>query len=97
MTALRGREDEAIPPGWMTAGGLRTRAPLPPVFNRLVQKLRLPPIRLHNLRHCAAMLSLAAGIHMKTIQVMLGHSSCTPTADTYTSVLPQLELEADDA
>ncbi|TPQ24114.1 tyrosine-type recombinase/integrase [Streptomyces sporangiiformans] len=67
------------------------------IFNRLVQKLDLPPIRLHDLRHCAATLSLAAGIHMKTIQVMLGHSSYKLTADTYTSVLPQLELEAADA
>jgi integrase len=67
------------------------------IFNRLVQKLGLPPIRLHDLRHCAATLSLAAGIHMKTIQVMLGHSSYRLTADTYTSVLPQLEQEAADA
>ncbi len=67
------------------------------VFNRLVQKLGLPPIRLHDLRHCAATLSLAAGVHMKTIQVLLGHSSYKLTADTYTSVLPQLELEAADA
>ncbi|WP_431991975.1 tyrosine-type recombinase/integrase [Streptomyces albogriseolus] len=67
------------------------------VFNRLVQKLGLPPIRLHDLRHCAATLSLAAGVHMKAIQVLLGHSSFKLTADTYTSVLPQLEVEAADA
>jgi integrase len=67
------------------------------VFMRLVQRLDLPPIRLHDLRHCAATLSLAAGVHMKAIQVLLGHSSYRLTADTYTSVLPQLELEAADA
>jgi integrase len=67
------------------------------VFTRLVQKFDLPPIRLHDLRHCAATLSLAAGVHMKAIQVLLGHSSYKLTADTYTSVLPQLELEAADA
>ncbi|WP_328769388.1 site-specific integrase [Streptomyces sp. NBC_00286] len=67
------------------------------IFNRLIQKHDLPPIRLHDLRHCAATLSLAAGIHMKTIQVMLGHSSYKLTADTYTSVLPQFEQEAADA
>ncbi|MGV9889794.1 tyrosine-type recombinase/integrase [Streptomyces sp. NPDC003395] len=66
---------------------------LSPVFNRLVQKLGLPPIRLHDLRHCAETLSLAAGVHMKAIQVLLGHSSFKLTADTYTSVLPQLEVE----
>jgi hypothetical protein len=62
-----------------------------------VEKLGPPPIRLHDLRHCAATLSLAAGIRMKTIQALLGHSSYKLMADTYTSVLPQLEQEAADA
>ncbi|QHC21285.1 site-specific integrase [Streptomyces sp. GS7] len=61
------------------------------VFDRLLTKHDLPPIRLHDLRHCAATLSLAAGVHMKAIQAMLGHSSYQLTADTYTSVLPQFE------
>ncbi|MFF5585924.1 tyrosine-type recombinase/integrase [Streptomyces hygroscopicus] len=60
-------------------------------FDRLIKKLNLPPVRLHDLRHCAATLSLAAGIHMKKIQALLGHSSYSLTADTYTSVLPQFE------
>ncbi|WTD79819.1 hypothetical protein OHB56_18195 [Streptomyces sp. NBC_01635] len=37
------------------------------------------------MRHCAATLSLAAGLHMKAIQKLLGHSSYSLTADTYTS------------
>ncbi|MFF9478117.1 tyrosine-type recombinase/integrase [Streptomyces sp. NPDC014733] len=61
------------------------------VFERLIKKLDLPPVRLHDLRHCAATLSLAAGLHMKKIQALLGHSSYSLTADTYTSVLPQFE------
>ncbi|WP_217572433.1 site-specific integrase [Streptomyces sp. GbtcB7] len=61
------------------------------VFMRLMKKLNLPPVRLHDLRHCAATLSLAAGLHMKAIQTLLGHSSYSLTADTYTSVLPQFE------
>jgi integrase len=56
-----------------------------------MKKLNLPPVRLHDLRHCAATLSLAAGLHMKAIQTLLGHSSYSLTADTYTSVLPQFE------
>ncbi|MDQ8706809.1 site-specific integrase [Streptomyces sp. LHD-70] len=67
------------------------------VFMRLVEKLNLPPVRLHDLRHCAATLSLAAGVHMKVIQALLGHSSFKLTADTYTSVLPQMEQAAADA
>ncbi|MFF3871769.1 tyrosine-type recombinase/integrase [Streptomyces sp. NPDC001978] len=65
--------------------------PLSQVFMRLMKKLDLPPVRLHDLRHCAATLSLAAGLHMKAIQVLLGHASFSLTADTYTSVLPQFE------
>lgn len=61
------------------------------VFMRLIKRLGLPPVRLHDLRHCAATLSLAAGLHMKAIQTLLGHSSYSLTADTYTSVLPQFE------
>jgi integrase len=48
----------------------------------------LPPIRLHDLRHGAASLALSAGVELKVVQELLGHSSIVLTADTYTSVLP---------
>src|SRR5207249_9156405 len=48
----------------------------------------LPPVRLHDLRHGAATLALAAGVDLRVVQEMLGHSSIVLTADTYTSVLP---------
>ncbi|MFG2682829.1 tyrosine-type recombinase/integrase [Streptomyces sp. NPDC048392] len=66
-------------------------------FDRFIKRLGLPPIRLHDLRHCAASLSLAAGLSMKAIQVLLGHSSYQLTADTYTSLMPQFEQAAADA
>ncbi|MBV8993757.1 MAG: tyrosine-type recombinase/integrase [Pseudonocardiales bacterium] len=44
----------------------------------------LSPIRLHDLRHGTASLSLAAGNDLKIVQTMLGHSSIVLTADTYT-------------
>jgi integrase len=50
----------------------------------------LLPIRLHDLRHGAATLLLAAGHHIKVVQETLGLSSITIAADTYTSVLPEL-------
>jgi hypothetical protein len=50
----------------------------------------LPPVRLHDLRHGAATLMLAAGTDLKVVQDTLGHSSIVLTADTYTSVLPDL-------
>jgi integrase len=49
----------------------------------------LPPIRPYDLRH-GTTLALAAGVDMKIAQVMLRHSSVVITADTHTSVLPEL-------
>jgi len=66
-------------------------------FRRQTELADLPPIRLHDLRHGAASLSLAAGNDLKTVQAMLGHSSIVITADTYTSVLPCLAHQAAEA
>ncbi len=35
-------------------------------------------------------MALAAGVDLRTVQEMLGHSSFVLTADTYTSVLPDV-------
>jgi integrase len=59
-------------------------------FKKLIAEHGLPPIRLHDLRHGAATLALAAGVELKVVQDMLGHSSIVLTADTYTSVLPEV-------
>ncbi|MCU1681759.1 MAG: site-specific integrase [Amycolatopsis sp.] len=66
-------------------------------FRRLTTDADLPPIRLHDLHHGAASLSLAAGNDLKVVQAMLGHSSIVLTADTYTSVLPCLAHHAAEA
>jgi hypothetical protein len=57
----------------------------------------VPPIRLHDLRHCAATLALPSHTDLKVIQQMLGHSSIVTTADTYTSVLPEVAHRAAQA
>jgi integrase len=65
-------------------------------FATLVSELGLPPIRLHDLRHGAATLALASGADLKSIQDMLGHASIVLTADTYTSVLPEVARRTAD-
>jgi site-specific recombinase XerD len=45
------------------------------------------------LRHCAATYLKAAGADLKDIQATLGHASIAITADTYTSVIHELDSE----
>lgn len=66
-------------------------------FGFLAEEIGLPPIRLHDLRHGAASLMLAAGVDMKVVQETLGHSMMSLTADTYTSVYPVVAAEAAEA
>lgn len=58
------------------------------LFAHLVKASGLPPVRLHDLRHGAASLALAAGADLKVVSTMLRHCSIQLAADTHTSVLP---------
>jgi integrase len=63
-------------------------------FNRLVTRLKLPPIRLHDLRHSYATAALAAGVHPKIVSERLGHASVAFTLTQYSHVLPGVDREA---
>ena len=52
-------------------------------FAWIIQKYGLRKIRFHDLRHTAASLFLANGVPMKQIQIWLGHSTFSTTADIY--------------
>ncbi len=67
------------------------------LFERLVAASSLPPIRLHDLRHGAATLMLAADIDIKIVSDTLGHSDTRITRDIYQSVLPQVGRSAAEA
>ena len=66
-------------------------------FHTLTRNADLPPIRLHDLRHGAATHALTAGVSLKTVSEMLGHSSYVITADTYTSVADEAKHAAAQA
>jgi integrase len=53
-------------------------------------------LRFHDLRHSAASLLLAQGVHPRAIMELLGHSSITVTMDVYGHVLPAMMREAAD-
>lgn len=103
--AAQNEERLAWGEAWVDSGKVFTRedgAALHPdqvfdLFGRLAFRAGLPPIRLHDLRHGAATLMLAAGADMKLVQALLRHSSITITSDTYTSVLPDVARQASAA
>jgi integrase len=63
-------------------------------FLEAVQRIGLPRIRLHDLRHGWATLALQAGIHPKVVQERLGHANIAITLDTYSHVVAGLHEEA---
>jgi integrase len=79
-----------------------TGGPLEPItlhrdFKRLLRTAELPTdTRFHDLRHTAASLLLAEGVHLRMIMELLGHSSISLTANTYAHVMPAAMREVAD-
>jgi integrase len=92
--------------GWNASHDLiftnQTGGPLEPKvlardYKALLTKADLPAtLRFHDLRHSAATLLLAQGVHPRAIMELLGHSSITVTMNTYAHVLPAMMREAAD-
>jgi integrase len=73
--------------------------PLPPDslsrdWYRLVRRIGLPGLRLHDLRHAYATALLTAGVHPKVASEALGHSSVAFTMDTYQHLMPTMQEQA---
>lgn len=62
-------------------------------FRRQLVAAGLPPIHFHDLRHSGATLLLSLGVEMRTVQIILGHSSMA-TTELYAHVLPSLMTDA---
>jgi integrase len=60
-------------------------------FKHLLREAGLPAMRLYDLRHTAATLSLAAGVPPKVVSEQLGHASSAFTLDVYSHVLPHMQ------
>lgn len=52
-------------------------------WNKLIKRLDLAPLRIHDLRHTAASMWIAKGADVKVVQRILGHKSATMTLDLY--------------
>ena len=64
------------------------------LFQGVARAAGVPVIRLHDARHSCATLALAAGIHPKVVQQLLGHASWSTTMDLYTHRVERLQKDA---
>ncbi|WP_198662575.1 site-specific integrase [Nocardiopsis sp. TNDT3] len=103
--AVQNADRLAAGEGWVDSGLIFTRTDgsairdehLSERFAAVAKAAGLPPIRFHDARHCAASFALAAGVDMKVVSATLGHSRYSFTADTYTSVVPEVAAAAAEA
>lgn len=65
-------------------------------FQTALAAANLPRVTFHALRHTAASLLLAQGVHPRVVMEQLGHSTIALTMNTYSHVIPALEREAAD-
>lgn len=65
-------------------------------FRPLLEKAKLPQIRLYDLRHSQATILLMADENPKVVSERLGHSTVRLTLDTYSHVLPTMQERATD-
>ncbi|MEH7028690.1 tyrosine-type recombinase/integrase [Bacillus wiedmannii] len=65
-------------------------------FYNLIEKLGLPKIRFHDLRHTHATMLIQQNVNVKLISERLGHTDIQTTLNTYSHVLPNMQREVAD-
>ena len=63
-------------------------------FKAVVRSLGYDHIRLHDLRHSYACISIRSGDDIKTVQANLGHSSCVTTLEIYAYVTDLMKRDS---
>lgn len=58
-------------------------------YTKLMEKLGIPKLKYHGLRHSFATRCIEAGCDYKTVSVLLGHANISTTLDLY--VHPNME------
>lgn len=58
------------------------------------ERVEIPTVRLHDLRHTHATLLLRANVHPKVVSERLGHASVRMTLDVYSHAVPTMQTAA---
>lgn len=65
-------------------------------WDRFMKAKNLSHIRLHDLRHSCATAMVEAGVDLKTVQQVMGHSDISVTMNIYTHCTPAMSRKAAD-
>ncbi|PDZ28260.1 site-specific integrase [Bacillus toyonensis] len=65
-------------------------------FYNLTEKIGLPKIRFHDLRHTHATILIQQNVNVKLISERLGHAEIGTTLNTYSHVLPNMQKTVSD-
>jgi len=63
-------------------------------FHRHLERLGMPSMRFHDLRHTCASLLVSQGVDLRVVIQTLGHSQISLTANTYTHLRQAIQQEA---
>ena len=63
-------------------------------MRKLCEIAELPKLTPHDLRHTFATIAIQAGVPLETVSKILGHSTYSLTADTYTHLTPKMASNA---
>ena len=75
-------------------GEIRDTSAVTRRLHRIQERAGLPKIRFHDLRHTFATLTLEAGVDVKTVSHMLGHTDAGFTMNTYMHVTDDMQKNA---
>ncbi|MCR5149840.1 MAG: site-specific integrase [Clostridiales bacterium] len=75
-------------------GDIRDTTAVTRRLHRIQDRAGLPRIRFHDLRHTFATLTLEAGVDVKTVSQMFGHTDAGFTTNTYMHVTDDMQKNA---
>ena len=93
LQARSNNDNSLVFPDSQTGGYIFNKKPLRHL-QKLCRELSLPQITFHDLRHSFCTRLFEAGVPIKTVQHLMGHSDIAITAATYTHVMKEVAVDA---